>query len=46
MEVKQVPMDYLIMPGGKIPVPAWYPKTPTMSLPGRRADRIRFDPPA
>jgi len=43
---------YLIMPGGKVPVPDWYkPKAKsTKSIPGRRSDRIQwdgfFDPPA
>ena len=41
------PMPYLITPGGKIAVPPWHPayrRKPSMSLPGKLADRIRFDP--
>ena len=38
------PGQYWITPGGHIPIPE-YARRPSKSLPGKRAWRIRFDPP-
>jgi hypothetical protein len=52
MTLSTKPGMYLITPGGHVAIPDWYkPRVvSTMSIPGRRADRIneieeiRFDP--
>ena len=36
-------MNYIIMPGGKVPIPPWM-KNKSMSIPGNRGKRM-FDPP-
>jgi hypothetical protein len=44
-------IGYLIMPGGKVPIPPWYKgrsnPSKSMSMPGKRASRINSpSPPA